>query len=132
MNQSSPSGRAWRCVSREIKQHELSSSELIRNLLVQHARNYHRDHLALANGQRVEMLLQFGCFFVLFSLRAVSLQGECEQHPADPARETALLGIRLPSLHSANTRWNIAVTGDKDYRYMGVYRSKLALKIQST
>ena len=65
------------------------SAELARNLFIEHARRKHGDHLLLARCQRVEALLEFRYFFLLFTSGTIPLQCDANSIQQDPGRGTA-------------------------------------------
>jgi len=70
----------------------------------------------LAKSQRVEALLEARYFLLLFTSGTISLQ--CDANSIQQILIAEWLGEEFdcPSLHSANTHWNVAVAGEKDYR----------------
>src|SRR5208283_4907616 len=81
------------------------SAELTGNLFIEHARGEHRDHLLLARSQRVEALLKFRYFFLLFTSGPILLQ--CDTNSVQEVLIADRLGEEFdrPSLHGANTHW---------------------------
>src|SRR5580658_1769232 len=107
-------------------------SELSRNLLVEHARDKHGDHLLLARSQQVEAPLKVRYFFLLFTSGTILLQ--CKTNSIEQILIAEWLGEEFdcPSLHGANTHWNIAVAGEKNYGDTNVSRCQLTLNIDAT
>jgi hypothetical protein len=76
-------------------------------------------------------LLQLRYFLLLFPSVTISLQ--CDANSIQQVLVAEWLGQEFdcPCLESANTHWNVAVAGDKDYRNANISRCKLALTIES-
>src|SRR5579863_2521322 len=108
------------------------SSEFSSNLFIEHARDKHRDHLLLAGSQRVEAQLKVRYFFLLFTSGPILLQ--CDTNSVQEVLIADRLGEEFdrPSLHGANTHWNIAVASEKDYGDTNVSRCQLTLNIDAT
>src|SRR5690349_9304138 len=90
------------------------SPDLASDLLIEHPRDNHGDHLTFARSQRGEALLQLRCVLLLVAPSPISFQ--CDTNSIQEILITAWLRKEFdrPSLHGANTHWNVAVTGDKD------------------
>ena len=102
-----------------------------RNLFIEHARDQHGDHLLLARSQRVEAMLEVRYFFLLFTSGTIPLQ--CDANSIQQILIAEWLGEEFdcPSLHGANTHWNIAMAGEKNDGNMNVSRCKLTLKVDA-
>src|SRR6267154_2767734 len=94
------------------------SSKLIGDLLVEHAGNYHRDHLLLADSQRVEPVSQLRPFFLPFAAGTILIPKWFRQE------------VDCPRLHGANTHWDVAVTRHKNDRDLAISRFELTLQIE--
>src|SRR5258708_9427160 len=107
-------------------------SEVTSNLIIEHARDEHGDHLLLASSHRVEALLQARHLPLLFTSGTISVQ--CDPNSIQQILVAERLGEEFdcPSLHSANTHWDVPVAGQKDYRDTNFSRCKLPLKIEAT
>src|SRR6267378_479568 len=107
-------------------------SELTSNLLIEHARDKHGDHLLLARSQRVIATLEVRHFFLLLTSGTISLQ--CDANGIQQILISEWLSEELDcsSLHGANSHWNVAVTGEKNYWNVNMSPCKLVLKIEST
>ncbi len=92
----------------------------------------HGDHLLLARSQRVEALLEFRYFFLLFTSGTISLQ--CDANRIQQILIAEWLGeeFNCPSFDSANTHWNVAMASEKNYGNTNVSRCQLALKVEAT
>src|ERR1700733_8793441 len=101
-------------------------SKLVRDLLVEHARDNHGNHLALARSQRVEAPFEDHYFLFLFTSGAISLQ--CDTNSIQQILITEWLGeeFNRPSLHGANTHRDVAMAGEKDDRNINLPGGQLA------
>src|SRR5258708_18022711 len=107
------------------------SSQLISDLLIEHARDDHGDHLLLARSQRVEALFEVRQLFVLFTSGTILFQCGANGIEQVVVAEWFCEEFNRSRLHRSNTHWNIPVTRNKDDRDTNVSRGELALKIEA-
>jgi hypothetical protein len=69
-------------------------------------------------------------FLFLFAPGTISLQRDANGIQQILVTEWLGNEFDCPSLHGANTHWNVAVASDKHYRNMNISSRKLALTIE--